>query len=525
MAQLKYDILDRRDTLANWASVNPTLEESQIGYETDTKRVKIGDGITTWNDLDYQFLTVYDKGIPNGVVPLNASGEIDASYINQVAVASTTAFTPAGSLSSTNVQAAIQELDSEKLPLESIRTAGVVVVPTFTNNGDGTVTVGSGQYCLYDNLNYSGVPKTYTIGSTTLAIPDNVDSYILASYNAGTPIVEIVTGVPAVSATDSDRIPIFSLFRSGSDIHHFDWDHLALGLAEKLNKRLRRTDRFHIDFGLGLSESTTRVINIDAGAVWAGANLINLNAVTSGSPETHFYYHVAGQWVRGSISQYNNTQYDNGTDLVTLSNGRYAVNWLYRSVQADGAMYVLLGGDNYTLLQAQGSAEPPKPIEISTQAILVGRIIVLKNANTATQIDKVTAVTFTASTAANHNDLGNIQGGQADERYHLTLAQHTEHVSGASKHNTATKTTTYNILATDYTLRADATAAPFTLTLPDAVVNMGRLYHVKKVDATSNTVTVDTTSSQLIDGSLSVPLLVQYQSLTFQSNGTGWDIL
>jgi hypothetical protein len=43
----------RRDTAANWTSANPTLAAGEPGWETDTKKVKIGDGTTAWNSLGY----------------------------------------------------------------------------------------------------------------------------------------------------------------------------------------------------------------------------------------------------------------------------------------------------------------------------------------------------------------------------------------------------------------------------------------------------------------------------------------
>lgn len=43
----------RRDTAANWTSLNPTLAVGEIGYETDTRKVKIGDGTTAWTSLVY----------------------------------------------------------------------------------------------------------------------------------------------------------------------------------------------------------------------------------------------------------------------------------------------------------------------------------------------------------------------------------------------------------------------------------------------------------------------------------------
>ena len=43
----------RRDTAANWTSANPTLSNGEMGYETDTSKMKIGDGTTAWASLGY----------------------------------------------------------------------------------------------------------------------------------------------------------------------------------------------------------------------------------------------------------------------------------------------------------------------------------------------------------------------------------------------------------------------------------------------------------------------------------------
>lgn len=43
----------RRDTAANWASVNPILASGEHGFETDTGKFKIGNGSTAWSALLY----------------------------------------------------------------------------------------------------------------------------------------------------------------------------------------------------------------------------------------------------------------------------------------------------------------------------------------------------------------------------------------------------------------------------------------------------------------------------------------
>lgn len=60
MTQIKL----RRDTAANFTSKNPVLGQGEPAYETDTKKMKIGDGTTAYNDLAY-----FDAG--GGATPEN----------------------------------------------------------------------------------------------------------------------------------------------------------------------------------------------------------------------------------------------------------------------------------------------------------------------------------------------------------------------------------------------------------------------------------------------------------------------
>lgn len=43
----------RRDTSANWSSVDPILADGEIGIETDTLKAKVGNGVDTWTSLSY----------------------------------------------------------------------------------------------------------------------------------------------------------------------------------------------------------------------------------------------------------------------------------------------------------------------------------------------------------------------------------------------------------------------------------------------------------------------------------------
>lgn len=48
----------KRGTASSWTSNNPVLYAGEIGFETDTKKVKIGDGTTAWNSLSYTVIPI-----------------------------------------------------------------------------------------------------------------------------------------------------------------------------------------------------------------------------------------------------------------------------------------------------------------------------------------------------------------------------------------------------------------------------------------------------------------------------------
>ena len=73
--------------------------------------------------------------------------------------------------------------------------------------------------------------------------------------------------------------------------------------------------------------------------------------------------------------------------------------------------------------------------------------------------------------------------------------------------------------ATDYVYFVSGTT---TLTLPTAVGNLNR-YSIKNVGV--NTVTISTTASQTIDGSVGITLPVQYTSVDLISDGANWNVL
>ena len=82
----------RRDTAANWTSANPTLAQGELGLETDTLKVKAGDGSTAWNSASYLIDTggyaAYSDATANFTGNLQKSGSpvVTAAYTGDVDV-------------------------------------------------------------------------------------------------------------------------------------------------------------------------------------------------------------------------------------------------------------------------------------------------------------------------------------------------------------------------------------------------------------------------------------------------------
>lgn len=91
---------------------------------------------------------------------------------------------------------------------------------------------------------------------------------------------------------------------------------------------------------------------------------------------------------------------------------------------------------------------------------------------------------------------------------------------------TSVQTNTYAILTTDATVLVSGASNAYSATLPTAVGVAGKIYMIKRTDATpANTVTIATTSSQTIDGVTTRKLQTQYEQFTVISDGANWQIL
>lgn len=102
-----------------------------------------------------------------------------------------------------------------------------------------------------------------------------------------------------------------------------------------------------------------------------------------------------------------------------------------------------------------------------------------------------------------------------------TTANSTLQVSGSVSFSYISKTGSYTLTASDYTV--ENTSGANTFTLPTAVGITGREYVISNSSASA--LTLNTTSSQTIGGVTSKTLNVQYGGIRVQSNGANWTIV
>jgi hypothetical protein len=87
----------RRGTASQWTSTNPTLASGEQGYETDTGKMKIGNGSTAWNSLSYAITgangTVTSitagTGLTGGTITGSGTVAIDTSVTADLSTAQT----------------------------------------------------------------------------------------------------------------------------------------------------------------------------------------------------------------------------------------------------------------------------------------------------------------------------------------------------------------------------------------------------------------------------------------------------
>lgn len=95
---------------------------------------------------------------------------------------------------------------------------------------------------------------------------------------------------------------------------------------------------------------------------------------------------------------------------------------------------------------------------------------------------------------------------------------------GGAAVNVAVRTVVYDttVQANDCVLLCDATSSDISVVLPASASSEGRTLHIKKIDASANTVDIAGVGGDTIDGAASKSLAAANDSYMLTSDGLGW---
>lgn len=86
-------------------------------------------------------------------------------------------------------------------------------------------------------------------------------------------------------------------------------------------------------------------------------------------------------------------------------------------------------------------------------------------------------------------------------------------------------TADYTQVSKSVIILADADITDLTVTLLSAIDASQGIVHIKKIDSSENTVTIDASSTEEIDDGLDAVMTVQYECITLYSDGSEWWII
>ena len=121
-----------------------------------------------------------------------------------------------------------------------------------------------------------------------------------------------------------------------------------------------------------------------------------------------------------------------------------------------------------------------------------------------------------------------IRPATGSPRFAVDLARDAEKADAAvvgAFRGIRTVTASEALSKSDFTVLVNAAGGAVTVGLPAAASVAGQTFHIKKIDASANAVTIDAAGSETIDGAATKATSTQWASYSIQSNGTGWFII
>lgn len=302
----------------------------------------------------------------------------------------------------------------------NMASAGIISGGVMSDAGGAAINVTGGSCAVRPSISHlSTLYFADFPANNGIAIPTNTVQYVGIEYNAGSPVV-------AIRSTDDfdymTNFPVGVVTNEAGILHFHTSDRHDIADADShIAERMEHTATFARDEvigGLILGETGTRNVTMSAGAMWQKLTKLIIPAFNSSTGSTFdiYYRNGAGSFTKvAAQTQWPNTQWDNGTGaLATLGNNKYGVLWFY--VEADDGMLIMLYGraEHGSIAAAEAEAPPATvPNRVTAGARILGKIVFMKSAATATSVSSVFTTVFSTTGASNHANLANLDYASA----------------------------------------------------------------------------------------------------------------
>lgn len=239
----------RRDSSARWAEVNPVLLEGEVGFETDTKLRKIGDGVHRWNELDYLRAEgiVQESGDSENVV---MSQKAVTEKIEEVENSVESIKTSYGGSINNVIEAKVGELYENRISIKANKGQSVIV------NIIGDVSVfSSSAFNLIANYEGSGA-EVLTQNTTKIEFvaKDFLKSIVLRRDGSG--VVK--------NGSITLDVKVMPLFMTNEEIQATLNERISFSNYAKEHKDFTIKTNVDVD----VSDKNTNVLFLSASSVW-----------------------------------------------------------------------------------------------------------------------------------------------------------------------------------------------------------------------------------------------------------------
>lgn len=278
---IRVQMAQRTDTAANWTSANPILLLGELGHESDTDKLKIGDGSTNWNGLSYVLVpgvtpagnTLFNRRPPLHRGPLfyktaaTTVSIVGGSVLNGLVYASASAVTMPGSFVDNTDYAIWQNPDTGALIADAsftsapaAATGGSIVGgfhyipsgrPTAVDNGSPTAAAEILEYSIWDVTWRPTCPDPR--GMSCIDGRFWIDLYLCGTTSyAGTDFTAVPSSKIGLTIADGGDPPLIPAFYGGdgstaysavADLSPGSWINFA-EVAHSFGKRLPAWEEF-----------------------------------------------------------------------------------------------------------------------------------------------------------------------------------------------------------------------------------------------------------------------------------------